>query len=41
MSPIDIIIAGFEMLMEYLSAHVRTCLVPAFLFFLFSFLGGP
>jgi hypothetical protein len=30
MSPIDIIIAGFEMLMEYLSAHVLTCLIPAF-----------
>ncbi len=30
MTPIDIVIAGFEMLMEYLSAHVLTCLVPAF-----------
>ena len=30
MTPIDIIIAGFDMLMEYLSAHVLTCLVPAF-----------
>ncbi len=30
MSPIDIIIAGFDMLMEYLSAHVLTCLIPAF-----------
>ncbi len=30
MNPIDIIIAGFEMLLEYLSAHVLTCLIPAF-----------
>ena len=30
MTPIDIIIAGFEMLLDYLSAHVLTCLVPAF-----------
>lgn len=30
MNPIDIIIAGFQMLMEYLSAHVLTCLIPAF-----------
>ncbi len=30
MSPIDILIAGFDMLMEYLSAHVLTCLIPAF-----------
>ncbi|MEF8879284.1 MAG: permease [Candidatus Thermoplasmatota archaeon] len=30
MNPIDILIAGFEMLLEYLSAHVLTCLVPAF-----------
>lgn len=30
MSSIDILIAGFDMLMEYLSAHVLTCLIPAF-----------
>ncbi|MEM4259137.1 MAG: permease [Candidatus Thermoplasmatota archaeon] len=30
MNPIDIIMAGFGMLMEYLSAHVLTCLIPAF-----------
>jgi len=30
MSPIDIFIAGIEALMEYLSAHVLTCLIPAF-----------
>jgi uncharacterized protein len=30
MTPIDIIIAGFQMLQEYLSAHVLTCLIPAF-----------
>ncbi len=30
MTPIDIIIAGFNMLMEYLSTHVLTCLIPAF-----------
>ncbi|MEM0492429.1 MAG: permease [Candidatus Thermoplasmatota archaeon] len=30
MSLIDIITAGFNTLMEYLSAHVLTCLVPAF-----------
>ncbi|MGF3554416.1 MAG: permease [Thermoplasmatota archaeon] len=30
MNPMDIIIAGFQMLMEYLSAHVLTCLIPAF-----------
>lgn len=30
MTPIDIFIAGIEALMEYLSAHVLTCLVPAF-----------
>ena len=30
MTPIDILLAGFDMLMEYLSAHVLTCLVPAF-----------
>ncbi len=30
MNPIDIIIAGFEMLLDYLSAHVLTCLIPAF-----------
>jgi uncharacterized protein len=30
LNPIDIIIAGFEMLLDYLSAHVLTCLIPAF-----------
>lgn len=30
MDVIDIFIAGFEVLQEYLSAHVLTCLVPAF-----------
>ena len=30
MTPIDILFAGFDMLMEYLSAHVLTCLIPAF-----------
>ncbi len=30
MTPIDIIFAGFDMLGEYLSAHVLTCLIPAF-----------
>ncbi len=30
MTPLDIIIAGFNMLMEYLSEHVLTCLIPAF-----------
>ncbi len=30
MTPIDIIIVGFEMLLDYLSAHVLTCLIPAF-----------
>lgn len=30
MAPLDIIIAGFNTLMEYLSAHVLTCLIPAF-----------
>jgi uncharacterized membrane protein YraQ (UPF0718 family) len=30
MEIIDIIIAGFETLREYLSAHVLTCLIPAF-----------
>jgi hypothetical protein len=30
MDIIDIIIAGFQALQEYLSAHVLTCLVPAF-----------
>ncbi|RLI63107.1 MAG: permease [Candidatus Asgardarchaeum californiense] len=30
MTPIDILFAGFEMLMKYLSAHVLTCLIPAF-----------
>ena len=30
MNIIDIFIAGFEALQEYLSAHVLTCLVPAF-----------
>jgi uncharacterized protein len=30
MNPIDIVIAGVNMLMEYLSEHVLTCLIPAF-----------
>jgi uncharacterized membrane protein YraQ (UPF0718 family) len=30
MTPIDIFLSGLEMLQEYLSAHVLTCLVPAF-----------
>lgn len=30
MNIIDIFIAGFEMLREYLSEHVLTCLIPAF-----------
>ncbi len=30
MTPLDIIIAGFDTLAEYLSAHVLTCLIPAF-----------
>jgi len=30
MTPIDIFIAGYNTLMEYLSAHVLTCLIPAF-----------
>lgn len=30
MNSIDILVAGFEALQEYLSAHVLTCLVPAF-----------
>ena len=30
MTPIDIIIVGINALMEYLSAHVLTCLIPAF-----------
>ena len=30
MTPIDIFFSGLEMLQEYLSAHVLTCLVPAF-----------
>jgi len=30
MNPIDIFIAGIEALMDYLSAHVLTCLIPAF-----------
>jgi len=30
MNPIDIIAAGFQTLQEYLSAHVLTCLIPAF-----------
>jgi len=29
-TPIYIIFAGFEMLQDYLSAHVLTCLIPAF-----------
>jgi len=30
LTPIDILLAGFQALQEYLSAHVLTCLVPAF-----------
>jgi uncharacterized membrane protein YraQ (UPF0718 family) len=30
MTPIDIFFSGLEMMQEYLSAHVLTCLVPAF-----------
>ncbi len=30
MTPIDILFSGFETLQEYLSAHVLTCLIPAF-----------
>ena len=30
MTPIDILISGIETLQEYLSAHVLTCLIPAF-----------
>ena len=30
MTPIDIFISGIETLQEYLSAHVLTCLIPAF-----------
>jgi uncharacterized membrane protein YraQ (UPF0718 family) len=30
MTPIDIFLSGLEMLQEYLSAHVLTCLIPAF-----------
>ena len=30
MTPLDIIMAGINALMEYLSAHVLTCLIPAF-----------
>jgi uncharacterized membrane protein YraQ (UPF0718 family) len=30
MTPIDILLAGFQALQDYLSAHVLTCLVPAF-----------
>ncbi|MCX6666267.1 MAG: permease, partial [Euryarchaeota archaeon] len=30
MNPIDILLAGFLSLQDYLSAHVLTCLVPAF-----------
>jgi uncharacterized membrane protein YraQ (UPF0718 family) len=30
MTPIDILFAGIKTLMEYLSAHVLTCLIPAF-----------
>jgi uncharacterized protein len=30
MTPLDILIAGFNMLTDYLSAHVLTCLIPAF-----------
>jgi uncharacterized membrane protein YraQ (UPF0718 family) len=30
MTPLDILLAGLQALQEYLSAHVLTCLVPAF-----------
>jgi len=30
MTPVDIFIAGIQALMDYLSAHVLTCLIPAF-----------
>jgi uncharacterized membrane protein YraQ (UPF0718 family) len=30
MTPIDIVLSGIEALQEYLSAHVLTCLIPAF-----------
>ena len=30
MTPIDIFFSGIETLQEYLSAHVLTCLIPAF-----------
>ena len=30
MTPIDVIFSGFEVLQEYFSLHVLTCLVPAF-----------
>lgn len=30
MTPIDILFAGIQALLEYLSAHVLTCLIPAF-----------
>lgn len=30
MTPIDILLAGLKALQEYLSAHVLTCLIPAF-----------
>lgn len=30
MTPVDIILAGIDRVLEYLSAHVLTCLVPAF-----------
>lgn len=30
LTPIDILIAGLQALQEYLSAHVLTCLIPAF-----------
>jgi hypothetical protein len=30
MTPIDILISGLETLQDYLSAHVLTCLIPAF-----------
>ncbi|MCX6664441.1 MAG: permease [Euryarchaeota archaeon] len=30
MTPIDVLLAGLQALQEYLSAHVLTCLVPAF-----------
>ena len=30
MAPLDILLAGLQALQEYLSAHVLTCLVPAF-----------